>query len=119
MNEQTQKRELKPLLFALLTGFCGNASVGVLFNSHVTFSLFPLIALGLSVYCLYQRYVAAPLQNETPLLSGLSFLFGVLAYSVVVRVEHPQIGSNFVPLMLCMALLFWILYKMGLINRKK
>ncbi|MGL5533567.1 MAG: DUF1422 family protein [Plesiomonas shigelloides] len=28
-------------------------------------------------------------------------------------------GSNFVPLMLCMALLFWILYKMGLINRKK
>ncbi|HAD44146.1 MAG TPA: hypothetical protein DCF97_13610, partial [Plesiomonas shigelloides] len=55
MNEQTQKKELKPLLFALLTGFCGNASVGVLFNSHVTFSLFPLIALGLSVYCLYQR----------------------------------------------------------------
>ncbi|MGL5728525.1 MAG: YijD family membrane protein [Plesiomonas sp.] len=119
MNQTTQRKELKPLLFALLVGFCGNATAATLFNSHVTFSLFPVIALVLSVYCLYQRYVSAPLQNDSPLLTGLSFIFGVLAYSVFVRVEHPEIGSNFIPLMLCMALLFWILSKLGLLSKKR
>jgi hypothetical protein len=40
----------------------------------------------------------------------------VLLYSTVVRAEYPDIGSNFFPAVLSVAMVFWIGYKMR--NRK-
>jgi len=43
-----------------------------------------------------------------PKLAAACFLLGILGYSAIVRVEYPQIGSNFLPSIVCVALVFWI-----------
>jgi len=52
-----------------------------------------------------------------PALSAAFFVLGVLLYSTVVRAEYPDIGSNFLPAVLSVALVFWIGIKMR--NRKQ
>ena len=41
-------------------------------------------------------------------LAAACFILGVLLYSTVVRAEYPDIGSNFFPAVLSVALVFWI-----------
>ncbi|SQB41732.1 Inner membrane protein yijD [Citrobacter koseri] len=48
------------LLLALVAGLSINGTFAALFSSIVPFSVFPIIALVLAVYCLHQRY-----QNRT------------------------------------------------------
>ena len=43
-----------------------------------------------------------------PGLAAACFILGVLLYSTVVRAEYPDIGSNFLPAVLSVALVFWI-----------
>lgn len=95
------------LLLALIAGLSINGTFAAVFSSIVPFSIFPIIALVLTVYCLHQRY----LNRTMPLLPGLAaacFILGVLLYSTVVRAEYPDIGSNFLPAVLSVALVFWI-----------
>jgi hypothetical protein len=47
-----------------------------------------------------------------PGLAAACFILGVLLYSAVVRAEYPSIGSNFVPAVLSVALVFWIGYRL-------
>ncbi|BEI00652.1 Inner membrane protein yijD [Edwardsiella ictaluri] len=42
------------------------------------------------------------------MLSSSCFLLGLLFYSTLIRVEYPAIGSNFLPSLLCVALVLWI-----------
>ncbi|AHG20111.1 hypothetical protein Z042_11125 [Chania multitudinisentens RB-25] len=101
-------RESGALLLALIAGLSINGSFAALFSSVVPFSIFPLIALMLAVYCLHQRYLNQPMQDGMPKLAVACFLLGILGYSAIIRVEYPQIGSNFLPSILCVALVFWI-----------
>ncbi|MFC3393592.1 YijD family membrane protein [Brenneria rubrifaciens] len=96
------------LILALAAGLSVNGSFAALFSSIVPFSMFPLIALVLSIYCLHQRYMNHSMQEGVPMLAAACFLLGLLLYSAIVRVEYPAIGSNFVPSLLCVALVFWI-----------
>ena len=103
------------LLLALIAGLSINGAFAALFSSIVPFSVFPILSLLLTVYCLHQRY-----QNRS-MPVGLPgppppFILGVLLYSTVVRAEYPDIGSNFFPAVLSVAMVFWIGYKMR--NRK-
>lgn len=75
-------------------------------------SFFPIIALLLAVYCLYQRYLNRAMLDGRLKLVAACFLLGLLLYSVSMRVEHPQIGSNFLPSILCKALVFWMGFKL-------
>ncbi len=93
---------------ALIAGLSVNGSFASLFSSIVPFSVFPLVALVLSVYCLHQRYLNIEMPEGIPLLAAACFLLGLLLYSALVRVEYPQIGSNFLPSLLCVVLVFWI-----------
>ena len=43
-----------------------------------------------------------------PSLAAAIFLLGILVYSALVRAEYPDIGSNFIPTILMVALVFWI-----------
>ena len=81
------------LLLALVAGLSINGTFAALFSSIVPFSVFPIISLVLTVYCLHQRY------------------------STVVRAEYPDIGSNFFPAVLSVIMVFWIGAKMR--NRKQ
>lgn len=101
-------QEKGTLVLALIAGLSVNGSFAALFSSIVPFSIFPLIALVLSVYCLHQRYLNIEMPEGMPLLAAACFLLGLLLYSALVRVEYPQIGSNFLPSLLCVVLVFWI-----------
>ncbi|MBA5236672.1 YijD family membrane protein [Pectobacterium aroidearum] len=101
-------QEKGTLVLALIAGLSVNGAFAALFSSIVPFSIFPLIALVLSVYCLHQRYLHHSMPEGIPMLAAASFLLGLLIYSAIVRVEYPTIGSNFIPSILCVVLVFWI-----------
>lgn len=44
------------LLLALIAGLSINGTFAALFSSIVPFSIFPVLSLLLTVYCLHQRY---------------------------------------------------------------
>lgn len=111
-SEKQPRRETGTLLLALITGLAINGSFNALFSAFVPFSIFPLLALILAVYCLHQRYLNFAMPQGLPVLAGACFLLGILLYSAIVRVEHPAIGSNFVPSILSVVLVFWILFKL-------
>ena len=90
--------------------------LSALFSSIVPFSVFPILSLLLTVYCLHQRYQNRSMPVGLPGLAAAFFILGVLLYSTVVRAEYPDIGSNFFPAVLSVAMVFWIGYKMR--NRK-
>ncbi|MDF3006920.1 MAG: hypothetical protein K0R86_787 [Enterobacter kobei] len=100
------------LLLALLAGLSINGTFTAIFSSVVPFSIFPVIALVLTVYCLHQRYQNRTMPVGLPGLAAACFILGVLLYSAVVRAEYPAIGSNFVPAVLSVALVFWIGYRL-------
>ncbi|MDY4377048.1 YijD family membrane protein [Pectobacterium brasiliense] len=101
-------QEKGTLVLALIAGLSANGAFAALFSSIVPFSIFPLIALVLSIYCLHQRYLHHSMPEGIPMLAAASFLLGLLIYSAIVRVEYPAIGSNFIPSILCVVLVFWI-----------
>ncbi|MBW7984317.1 YijD family membrane protein [Enterobacillus tribolii] len=107
MNEN-HRMDTGTLILALIAGLSVNGSFSALFSSLIPFSVFPLIALALSVYCLHQRYLNHSMPEGMPLLSASCFLLGLLLYSAIVRAEYPAIGSNFLPSLLCVALVLWI-----------
>ncbi|MGB9094878.1 YijD family membrane protein [Erwinia sp.] len=101
-------RDRGTLLLAFLTGLSINGTFSVLFSSLVPFSIFPVIALGLAAWCLHQRYLNRSMPEGMPSLAAAFFLLGILLYSAIVRAEYPEIGSNFIPTILMVALVFWI-----------
>lgn len=102
------RQEKGTLVLALIAGLSVNGAFVALFSAAVPFSIFPLVALVLAVYCLHQRYLHHAMPDGMPLLAAACFLLGLLLYSAIVRVEYPDIGSNFVPSLLCVALVLWI-----------
>ncbi len=115
MNDNNIAR--KPLLLAFLTGLCANASLAALTVGQVAFSAFPIIAFALALYLLYQQYVEGPMEGATPICSAALFVVGALGYSSFLRVQHPEIGSNLIPVLVCLGLVIWVATKLG-IGRK-
>ncbi|MCZ4059841.1 YijD family membrane protein [Pantoea sp. LMR881] len=105
---QQVPRDKGTLILAFITGLAINGSFSVLFSAFVPFSIFPLIALGLAAWCLHQRYLNCNMPEGMPGLAAAFFLLGILVYSALVRAEYPDMGSNFVPTILMVALVFWI-----------
>ncbi|MBG6240572.1 MAG: DUF1422 family protein [Candidatus Symbiopectobacterium sp. Dall1.0] len=77
-------QEKGTLVLALIAGLSVNGSFAALFSSIVPFSVFPLVALVLSVYCLHQRYLNIEMPEGIPLLAAACFLLGLLLYSALV-----------------------------------
>ncbi|MDF7761675.1 YijD family membrane protein [Kosakonia cowanii] len=100
------------LLLALIAGLSINGTFTAVFSSLVPFSLFPIISLVLTIYCLHQRYQNRTMPVGLPGLSAACFILGVLLYSAVVRAEYPDMGSNFLPALLAVILVFWIGFRL-------
>ena len=75
----------KPLLLALLIGICGDAFLSVLTESVVPFSFFPLIALLLAAYQLYQHYRHEPIVGNTPSCILLCFFIGAFGHTALLK----------------------------------
>ena len=109
----------KVLIFSLIAGTSANAALSGVTLQEIPFSVFPLLSCVLAFYCMLQQYKTRAIEGDVPLLTAASFIVGALAYAVGIRVLLPEIGSNFLPLMLCMALVFWMLNKVGLFSVSK
>lgn len=96
------------LLLAFIIGLSLGGSFFSLFSAVVSFSFFPIIAFGLASWCLHQRYRDQAMPEGVPALAAAFFLLGVLCYNAVIRAEYPAIGSNFVPVILMVTVIFWI-----------
>lgn len=106
-----QLQERGTLVLAFIAGLAVNGTFAALFSSVVPFSIFPFITLVLTVYCLHQRYLNRTMPVGLPGLAAACFVLGVLLFSAVIRAEYPVIGSNFLPAVLSVTLLFWIGFK--------
>lgn len=109
----------KPLVFSFLTGLCGNAALATLTSSEVAFSVFPLIAFGLAIYNWYQVYMTTAINSRISKSSVGLFVVGVLIYTVFLRIDHPDLGSNFLPIMIILGLLIWVANNLGVFSVKK
>ncbi|MDD1796162.1 YijD family membrane protein [Enterovibrio makurazakiensis] len=117
--EQNHQSERKFLLLAVLAGLCGSATLATFFIDSVAFSVFPVIAFVLSVYCFYQQHVNQPLTEGTPLIAFACFLVGAFGYSAFVRMQVPDLGGNFFSIIVTMLLAFWVVHKMGWLTMNK
>ncbi|WP_045960157.1 YijD family membrane protein [Xenorhabdus poinarii] len=106
------RQDKSTMLLALIVGVATNGTFSAFFSSFVPFSIFPIIALVLSLYCLHQRYLNYPMAQGLPRLAVGCFFLGLFMYSAFIRMEYPKMGSNFLPVIISMALVFWIYLKM-------
>lgn len=109
--------ELKNLVLALIVGMCCDAILSWFTMSEISFSIFPLIALVLSVQSLYQGYLQKPVSEDFPLVGLASFFVGIFGHSAFVKAEYPQSGSNFIAIVIVLVLMMWIGKKMGYFGR--
>ncbi|MDN3615488.1 YijD family membrane protein [Vibrio gallaecicus] len=116
-NTVNRGSEKKALVLALIAGVCGDALLSWVTMSEVAFSIFPLIALVLSVQALYQEYLANPVSEEIPLLGLACFFVGAFGHSAFVKAQHPDAGSNFFAIIVAMLLLAWVGKKLGYMSK--
>ncbi|USD32390.1 MULTISPECIES: YijD family membrane protein [Vibrio] len=117
VNQINRGSEKKTLVLALVAGMCGDALLSWLTMSEVSFSIFPLIALVLSVQTLYQEYLRNPVSEDIPLVGLACFFVGAFGHSAFVKAQHPDAGSNFFAIIVSLLLLLWIGKKLGFMGR--
>ncbi|CDL84159.1 YijD family membrane protein [Xenorhabdus szentirmaii] len=105
------RQDKSAMLLALIVGLSTHGTFSVFFNSHVPFSIFPIVSLALALYCLHQRYLNYPMAEGLPKLVTGCFFLGMFMYSAFIRMEYPAIGSNFLPVTIGTVLVFWIYLK--------
>ena len=91
---EPQGSEKKTLVLALVVGMCGNAILSWLTISAVPFSIFPLIALVLSVQALYREYLSQPVAEDIPMVGLACFFVGAFGHSAFIKAQYPDSGSN-------------------------
>ncbi|CAH0524353.1 YijD family membrane protein [Vibrio hippocampi] len=109
----------KTLVLAVIAGMCGNAMLSWFTISEVAFSIFPLIALVLSVQALYQEYLNNPVTEDVPLVGLAAFFVGAFGHSAFTKAQYPDAGSNFFSIIVVLLLLFWIGKKLGYILKQE
>lgn len=117
--QTTRSAERKTLVLALIAGMCGDALLSWVTMSDVSFSIFPIIALVLSVQALYQEYLRNPVSEEIPLLGLACFFVGAFGHSAFVKAQYPDAGSNFFSVIVVLVLLLWIGKKMGFFSHSE
>ncbi|OIQ24350.1 YijD family membrane protein [uncultured Vibrio sp.] len=110
--------ERKTLVLALIAGMCGDALLSWMTISEVSFSIFPLIALVLSVQALYQEYLRSPVSEDIPLVGLACFFVGGFGHSAFVKAQYPDVGSNIFAIVIVMLLMLWIGKKLGFIGKE-
>ncbi|WP_341662909.1 YijD family membrane protein [Vibrio sp.] len=117
VNQVDTGSEKKTLVLALIAGMCGDALLSWVTMSEVSFSIFPLIALVLSVQALYQEYLRNPVSEDIPLVGLACFFVGAFGHSAFVKAQYPDAGSNFFAIVVSLLLLVWIGKKLGFMDR--
>ena len=110
---EPQGSEKKTLVLALVVGMCGNAILSWLTISAVPFSIFPLIALVLSVQALYREYLSQPVAEDIPMVGLACFFVGAFGHSAFIKAQYPDSGFNMFAIFITLGLMLWIANKLG------
>lgn len=113
-----QSSEKKTLVLAIVAGMSCNAILSWMTVSDVVFSIFPWIALLLSVQTLYQEYLKKPLAEDIPLVGLACFFVGAFGHSAFLKAQLPDVGSNFFAILVSLILMLWVAKKMGYIAKR-
>ncbi|MEZ8826663.1 YijD family membrane protein [Vibrio amylolyticus] len=116
-SQVNKDSERKTLVLALIAGMCGDSLLSWLTISEMSFSIFPLIALVLSVQALYQEYLRNPVSEDIPLVGLACFFVGGFGHSAFVKAQYPDAGSNLIAIVVVMLLMLWIGKKLGFIGK--
>ncbi len=118
-SDQVMKTTRKNLLLAVVAGMCSNALLSSMTVSAISFSIFPLIALLLSVQMLYQNYLREPVSEDLPLVGLACFFIGAFGYSAYTKVQYPEAGSNFFAIIVTLLLLLLVSNKLSAMSKDK
>lgn len=118
-NPINRGSERKTLALALVAGMCGDALLSWMTISEVSFSIFPLIALVLSVQALYQEYLRNPVSEDVPLVGLACFFVGAFGHSAFIKAQYPDAGSNFFSVIIVFVLMLWIGKKLGFFSQNE
>ncbi|KOE81014.1 YijD family membrane protein [Vibrio aestuarianus] len=111
--------ERKTLVLAVVAGICGDALLSWITMSDVSFSIFPVIALVLSVQALYQEYLRNPVAEDIPLVGLACFFVGAFGHSAFIKAQYPDAGSNFFAILVSLLLLLWVGKKLGFVGKPR
>ncbi|MBL4829117.1 MAG: YijD family membrane protein [Aliivibrio sp.] len=117
MQKEQINTERKTLVLAFIAGLSTSAIWASLTISEFTLSIFPIITLVLVIQNVYQEYLKEPMTEGTPQLSLACFFVGTFGYSAFVRAQYPEVGSNFLALVVTMVLVIWVGAKTGVFTR--
>ncbi|MBD1566665.1 YijD family membrane protein [Vibrio sp. SA48] len=119
-NSMTNRgSERKTLVLAVVAGICGDALLSWITMTDVSFSIFPVIALVLSVQALYQEYLRNPVAEDIPLVGLACFFVGAFGHSAFIKAQYPDAGSNFFAILVSLSLLLWVGKKLGFVGKPR
>lgn len=101
------------LVLTLIIGASVNACFSMLFTANVQWTLFPWISLILSARLFHLSAFKVPLKDRSLLQLVAVFMLGMVGYSVLLRVEYPNLGNNFLPSLICLALMVYLVVSLG------
>lgn len=107
------KIERKNLTYSLLAGISAAGSWFALFSGHVQFSIFPLLTCAVSLYALYDLYIEQAIEKGMGTQLFASFFIGFAGYVSYIKVTNPELGNNFVYILLALAAMTWLGAKRG------
>ncbi len=116
-NAVNRGAEKKTLALALVAGMCSDALLSWLTMSQIGFSIFPIIALVLSVQALYQGYLNNPVSEDIPLVGLACFFVGAFGHSAFVKAQYPEAGSNMLSIFITLGLMVWVAKKLGFMDK--
>lgn len=118
MTHENSRNERKTLVLSVVTGLCLNAVWVGFTATEFAFSIFPIIALVLAAQGLYQEYLRQPASEDTSLIAAACFFVGLFGHSAFVKAQYPEMGGNFLSIVVVLSLLLWVGVKMGLLKKK-
>ena len=107
----TNSISIKWLIYTFLIGLSLNACISVFTISQVTFSIFPFCTLFFTVNYFYSLYIKEADNEVTIRPAWAAFFIGVFSYSAFTGAMYPELGSNFISIMITLILGIWLMYK--------
>nr|WP_314267898.1 YijD family membrane protein [uncultured Moellerella sp.] len=112
------RKENSTLLLAFVIGVATHGTFSAFFNNLIPFSIFPVLTLILSVYCLHQRYLYSAMTEGLPKMVVGFFLFGIFSYATFLRAGNSELGSNFVTATFSVIIALWM-YRSWLARKRE
>ena len=102
---------IKWALYALVIGISLSASVYMISEPLIHFSIFPFLSLFFAVNHFYRIYTKQSQNEKVITTSWASFFIGIFFYSALVGAMYPELGSNFISVTLTLFICIWLIYK--------